>query len=179
MRALSRRRSNVPDVWPGFVDALATLVMVVVFVLMVFTIFQFYLKDVISGRDEALNRLNAELGQINALLTNERSASSALRSQLATANTVAGEASRALTEANDARTRLRAVSTLAAVTVDASSESRIAASADSRISAAQSAAEKPSSAAPSSSRSTDSPSGTALEDARRIAARASPSGGGT
>ena len=46
---------------------------------------------------------------------------------------------------SEARTRSRAVATFAAVTVDASSESRIAASADSRISAAQSAAENPSS----------------------------------
>jgi chemotaxis protein MotB len=107
MPGLSRRRSNVPDVWPGFVDALATLVMVVVFVLMVFTIFQFYLKDVISGRDEALNRLNTELGQINALLATERGASADLRSQLATSSTALGEANRALGDANDARARLR------------------------------------------------------------------------
>jgi chemotaxis protein MotB len=107
MPGLSRRRSNVPDVWPGFVDALATLVMVVVFVLMVFTIFQFYLKDVISGRDEALNRLNTELGQINALLASERGATADLRSRLATASAELSSATTALGDANDARARLR------------------------------------------------------------------------
>src|SRR5258705_8591634 len=101
MRASSRRRSNVPDVWPGFVDALATLVMVVVFVLMVFTIFQFYLKDVISGRDEELGRLNVELGQINQLLATERGTAADLRSRLSTTATALGEA-------QDAGTRLQA-----------------------------------------------------------------------
>ena len=42
--------------WPGFVDALATLVIAVVFVMMVFAVFQFYLKDVIAGRDDQLAR---------------------------------------------------------------------------------------------------------------------------
>jgi chemotaxis protein MotB len=99
MPAISRRRSNVPDVWPGFVDALATLVMVVVFVLMVFTIFQFYLKDVISGRDQELGRLNAALGEINQLLASERGTVADLRTRLATTSTALGEA-------QDARTRL-------------------------------------------------------------------------
>src|SRR5262245_43510881 len=100
MPAQSRRRSNVPDVWPGFVDALATLVMVVVFVLMVFTIFQFYLKDVISGRDEELGRLNTQLGQINQLLATERGNVADLRTRLETTTTALGEA-------QDARTRLQ------------------------------------------------------------------------
>ena len=39
--------------WPGFVDALAALLMVVIFVLMIFSIAQFYLNQIVSGQDEA------------------------------------------------------------------------------------------------------------------------------
>ena len=45
-----RHAARTVDIWPGFVDALATLILVIVFVLMIFTLFEFYLKDVISGR---------------------------------------------------------------------------------------------------------------------------------
>ena len=46
------RRSSI-DIWPGFVDALAQLLMVIIFILLVFTAGQFYLSEVLSGRDEA------------------------------------------------------------------------------------------------------------------------------
>jgi chemotaxis protein MotB len=81
MAALAARRSRhrSADIWPGFVDALATLVMVIVFVLMIFTLFQYHLRDVISGRDQALARLSQQMSELAATLAMERRASADLR----------------------------------------------------------------------------------------------------
>ena len=72
MRGGSRRQVRTIDVWPGFVDALATLVIAVVFVMMVFAVFQFYLKDVIAGRDDQLARAATQLSELAATLALER-----------------------------------------------------------------------------------------------------------
>jgi chemotaxis protein MotB len=79
MPAARRRTARVVDIWPGFVDALATLILVIVFVLMIFTLFEFYLKDVISGRDQALARLSAQIGELANQLALERRSSIELR----------------------------------------------------------------------------------------------------
>jgi chemotaxis protein MotB len=68
----TRRQARTVDVWPGFVDALATLVIAVVFVMMVFAVFQFYLKDVIAGRDDQLARASAQLAELASTLAMER-----------------------------------------------------------------------------------------------------------
>jgi chemotaxis protein MotB len=77
--AISRRRYGEINTWPGFVDALATLVMVIVFVLMIFTLFQFYLKDLISGREQALARLSQQIGELADMLSLERRTTAELR----------------------------------------------------------------------------------------------------
>jgi chemotaxis protein MotB len=77
--AISRRRYGEISTWPGFVDALATLVMVIVFVLMIFTLFQFYLKDLISGREQALARLSQQIGELADMLALERRTTAELR----------------------------------------------------------------------------------------------------
>ncbi|MBL8807478.1 MAG: peptidoglycan -binding protein [Rhodospirillales bacterium] len=69
MRGGNRRHVRTIDVWPGFVDALATLVIAVVFVMMVFAVFQFYLKDVIAGRDDQLARASARLAELASSLS--------------------------------------------------------------------------------------------------------------
>jgi chemotaxis protein MotB len=74
-----RRRNAEINTWPGFVDALATLVMVIVFVLMIFTLFQFYLKDLISGREQALARLSQQIGELADMLALERRTTAELR----------------------------------------------------------------------------------------------------
>jgi chemotaxis protein MotB len=68
--ARSRRRGGTPDIWPGFVDVLSTLLLVFVFLLSIFALVQFFLTREISGRDTLLNQLRAqieELGQALAL----------------------------------------------------------------------------------------------------------------
>jgi chemotaxis protein MotB len=77
----SRRRSI--NIWPGFVDALATLLLVVIFVLMVFMIAQYFLSVALSGRDEALQRLQREISTLADLLSLERAANEEMRTNVA------------------------------------------------------------------------------------------------
>jgi len=65
------RRSSI-DIWPGFVDALAQLLMVIIFVLLVFTAGQFYLSAALSGRDKALKELEQQVSELSDLLALER-----------------------------------------------------------------------------------------------------------
>ena len=70
MSLASRRRRGI-DFWPGFVDALSSLLMVLIFMLLIFTIGQFVLSDALTGRDKALAQLNAELAQLAKALSME------------------------------------------------------------------------------------------------------------
>lgn len=72
MIGLSRRRNRDVNTWPGFVDALATLLMVIIFLLMIFVIAQVYLGAALSGRDEALSDLTAQVNELTNLLSLER-----------------------------------------------------------------------------------------------------------
>jgi chemotaxis protein MotB len=84
MYALGRRGSRRSiNIWPGFVDALATLLLVVIFVLMVFMIAQYFLSTALTGRDEALQRLNREISELADILSLERDANADLRINLA------------------------------------------------------------------------------------------------
>lgn len=74
MSSIASRRRRTIDFWPGFVDALSALLMVLVFLLMIFTIGQFTLSDALSGRDKALASLNAELAELAKALSMETSA---------------------------------------------------------------------------------------------------------
>ena len=74
MSGLASRRRRALDYWPGFVDALSALLMVLVFLLLVFTIGQFALSDALSGRDKALAQLNAELAELARVLSLEKEA---------------------------------------------------------------------------------------------------------
>src|SRR5690242_17379910 len=82
MASISRGRRGGDrsiNVWPGWVDALSSLVMVVIFVLMVFIVAQFYLSNTLSSRDQALTRLNRQLTELGDLLSMERQANADLR----------------------------------------------------------------------------------------------------
>src|SRR5436190_2081365 len=83
--ALGTRRSRRPsiDIWPGFVDALAQLLMVIIFILFVFTAGQFLLSDALSGRDKALQELQQQLSELSDLLALERVANADLRASAA------------------------------------------------------------------------------------------------
>ena len=86
MAAYTRRRSSSSanaDIWPGFVDALATLLMVIIFLLTVFVLAQFFLSDLLAGRDQALKRLETQVAELADMLALERQAGAEMRESVA------------------------------------------------------------------------------------------------
>lgn len=77
------RRRPVPDIWPGFVDAISALLIIVIFLLMVFTLAQSFLSEILSGRNEALDRLNRQVTELADMLSLERDSNTNLRGDLA------------------------------------------------------------------------------------------------
>ena len=77
----TRRSENFT--WPGFVDALATLLMVIIFVLMVFVLIQANLAYRVSGQDATLGEMRQQLASLSELLNIERRASADLAADLA------------------------------------------------------------------------------------------------
>ncbi|MBV8792999.1 MAG: peptidoglycan-binding protein, partial [Pseudolabrys sp.] len=76
--ALARSRDGGMNYWPGFVDALSTLILGIIFLLTIFVVFQFYLQQEVAGKDTALSRLNAQLAQLTELLAMEKASKSDL-----------------------------------------------------------------------------------------------------
>ena len=70
-RSLRNRLGESTNIWPGFVDVLATLLIVIIFVLMIFTVSQIYLSDAISGRDKALQELRIQISELSKILQSE------------------------------------------------------------------------------------------------------------
>jgi chemotaxis protein MotB len=81
--ARSRRERGI-DYWPGFVDALSTLILGIVFLLSVFVVVQFFLSQEVTGKDTALQRLNAQLAQLTEMLSLEKVGKANLEDTLAT-----------------------------------------------------------------------------------------------
>ena len=77
----TRRSENFT--WPGFVDALATLLMVIIFVLMVFVLIQANLSYRVSGQDATLGEMRQQVASLSELLNIERRASADLAADLA------------------------------------------------------------------------------------------------
>jgi chemotaxis protein MotB len=82
MAARARRDRGV-DYWPGFVDALSTLVLGIIFLLTVFVVVQFFLSQEVAGKDTALSRLNSQLKQLTELLSLEKSGKVDMEMQIA------------------------------------------------------------------------------------------------
>lgn len=82
--ALSRahRRDEV-NFWPGFVDALSTMLIGIVFLLSVFVLGQFFLSQELTGKDTALERLNRQISELTDLLALERSSNREAQENLA------------------------------------------------------------------------------------------------
>jgi chemotaxis protein MotB len=97
--ALARaRRDSGMNYWPGFVDALSTLILGIIFLLTVFAVVQFYLTQEVTGKDTALSRLTAQIAQLTELLSMEKTGKMSLEEQLAslrsTLSTAEGERDR-------------------------------------------------------------------------------------
>ncbi|HEY6995362.1 MAG TPA: peptidoglycan -binding protein [Xanthobacteraceae bacterium] len=81
--ALARaRRDSGINYWPGFVDALSTMLLGIIFLLTMFVFVQFYLTQEVTGKDTALNRLNAQIAQLTELLSLEKTGKLSLEEQL-------------------------------------------------------------------------------------------------
>ena len=78
MAAIARSHRST-NIWPGFVDALATLLLVLIFLIMVFVLAQFFLNEAISGRDAALQKLDNQVSELAELLALERRSSADMR----------------------------------------------------------------------------------------------------
>jgi chemotaxis protein MotB len=83
MPAPARRGRGTDYTWPGYVDALSSLLMVVIFVLAVFVVAQFYLSDALGTRDAALDRLNKQMAELANLLQLEQRGAAELRGTIA------------------------------------------------------------------------------------------------
>jgi chemotaxis protein MotB len=77
-----RRGESGMNYWPGFVDALSTLILSIIFLLSVFVVVQFYLQQEVQGKNTALQRLNAQIAQLTDLLSMEKAGNADLEKQL-------------------------------------------------------------------------------------------------
>ena len=87
--ALSRRTGQrfQGSIWPGFVDAMTGLLLVLMFVLTIFMVIQFVLRETISGQETELNTLNAEIAAIAEALGLEQERVKSLETELGTLST--------------------------------------------------------------------------------------------
>lgn len=77
-----RGRGGNLDVWPGYVDALSTLLMVIIFVLLVFVLAQGFLSVALSSREQAVDQLNRRVAELAELLSLEATQGDQLRQQV-------------------------------------------------------------------------------------------------
>jgi chemotaxis protein MotB len=93
MRRRGGGRDNGLEAWPGYVDALSTLLMVTIFVLLVFVLAEAFLSSALTGSTNTIDKLKTEIASLSASLSMETakdtslaSAMAALNSQLAAAH---------------------------------------------------------------------------------------------
>jgi chemotaxis protein MotB len=101
--ALSRgRRYEAVNYWPGFVDALSTMLLVIIFLLSVFMLAQFFLSREVTGKDEALVRLNQQIEELTNLLALERTQKNSDETKIATLTATLDSAEREQKRLKDA-----------------------------------------------------------------------------
>lgn len=105
MLVASRSRRTL-DIWPGFVDALSALLMVVIFVLLLFSLGQYMLNDALVGRDAALGRLHSQLDSLASLLAQTRTEKTQLEQKL---ETVGSDLRASVSERDALQTQLAAL----------------------------------------------------------------------
>jgi chemotaxis protein MotB len=81
--ARGRRRLSEANYWPGFVDMLSTLLLVVTFLMSLFMLTNYFVTQQASGKDTLLSRLNRQLSQLTELLALERSKKQSVEDSLA------------------------------------------------------------------------------------------------
>ena len=81
--ARGRARVRQVDYWPGFVDALSTMLLAIIFLLSVFMLAQFFLAREVTGKDTALTKLNRQVEELTSLLALERAGKQTAATSLA------------------------------------------------------------------------------------------------
>lgn len=115
------RRTRTIDIWPGFVDALASVLLVFIFMLLLFVLAQFYASWELAGRAATITRLQQSINELAETLSLERDRSTSLESRLADTE----ERLRAtLAERDEVSGRLRLALERAAVTAADLAEAR-------------------------------------------------------
>lgn len=100
--ARNRRQNRTVDYWPGFVDALSTLLLAIMFLLTVFVLAQFLLSREVSDKDSVLSRLNSQINELTQLLSLERGNSQDMQDAIANLQA-------SLSQAESERSRLQSV----------------------------------------------------------------------
>jgi chemotaxis protein MotB len=118
----SRRTPRSVNIWPGFVDALAALLLVIMFLLLVYVVSEFYLRETLSGRDEALERLSVQVSELADLLALERQANADLRLNVAQ---LSSELQSSLTAQDELALRLNELTGRAETAEEQLSETRL------------------------------------------------------
>ena len=101
------RATDELNPWPGYVDALSTLLMVIIFVLLVFVLAQAFLSVALTSRDRALDRLNRQVAELSDMLSLERGRATELQASVASLgrDAAAASATRDTAAAEQARQR--------------------------------------------------------------------------
>src|SRR5260370_3921667 len=88
----SRRRAGANDyTWPGYVDALTTLLMVLIFLLSIFSVAQFTLSTTLSSRESAIDILNQQVGTLASQLSLEKKSAEELQKDVARLTLLVGQ----------------------------------------------------------------------------------------
>jgi len=82
MALVRGRRVEPVNYWPGFVDALSTMLLVIIFLLSVFMLSQYFLSREVTGKDTALDKLNRQIEELTTLLAMERTQTGADQDQI-------------------------------------------------------------------------------------------------
>lgn len=77
-----RRKRDSSMIWPGFVDAVTTLLMVLMFVLTIFTVMQSVLRETITTQSTELDELTAQVAGLADALGLERQRADALQAEV-------------------------------------------------------------------------------------------------
>src|SRR5947209_5785718 len=97
--ALARGRRLEPvNYWPGFVDALSTMLLIIIFLLSVFMLSQYFLSREVTGKDTALEKLNRQIEELTTMLAMERSQLAAIQQALDISKTSEQEAQGKITD---------------------------------------------------------------------------------
>ncbi len=82
-RGKGRRSADYGEFWPGYVDVLSTLLLVVTFLMSIFMIAQYFAGQEASGKNDALRRLDRQIAELTSLLSLEKSKSKSAADEIA------------------------------------------------------------------------------------------------